>query len=347
MVEKRRRVRVAVIVGAVLTGIGMLLGSWPLRSSPPDQAGAWVQDLLVNVGAAVLLVVPIELISAALSARVEEVSGEVEEARRETSETRDDVVRVRTETAQSVDEIRRDVQGVRDRVATLQEFGDQIAARLAANRAEEEALYRRVGLDGNAPDRETIVEALRRAHASGVVSASHGPRAEPHPGTGDYLRLAFEPNDFGEPEVGFYLGGTGTAGVRGVPWNEDQSATDVLLEVARVLRTEGIEGSFDVAAWFRQISETLVVGASHAERHGIIELCPPQWAVTETGVVPYPNNALRGAEPASVRDPTSVAAMKAWPWVDDDSLDRAVHVWKSIFGARDPWDPPLPGEPPF
>lgn len=335
---------------AIVVGVATLWASWYFTSDRTGEAAVWWQDVLVNVGAAILLVAPIELVSARLSRRVSEVRGEVEIVREETTaavgETREAVRRVREETSQSVDEIRREVDGVREQFATLQDLGAKVAARVAAEQAEEEALYRRVGADGDAPDRSVILEALRRARENNVTSEAYGPRVEPHPGSGEYLRLVYEPSDFDAPDLGFEIVGTSGAVSGGVTvWEEGTSVEDVMVEVAHALSVNGIDPAFDIPDWFRRLSETLLVGFSHPKRHGIIELSPPQWAVTDSGVVPYPEHPLRAQGAGVLRTPRSVAAVKQFPWVDADSFDQAAVVWCEIFGATDPWA--LGDEPPY
>jgi hypothetical protein len=115
-----------------------------------------------------------------------------------------------------------------------------------------------------------------------------------------------------------------------------------MFQLIKSLRSEGVNPKFDAEDWFRRISETLVVGASHIERHEVIELCHPQWAVTRSGIAPYPDNPLRGLGPDSIRSEATLMAVRRSPWVDADSLDQAASTWVRIFGDGNPWGSSAP-----
>lgn len=283
----------------------------------------------MNLGSAVLLVVPIELVSSRLSRRVEAVASETSHA---VGQVREDVRLAGEDTARQVESIRQDVEGVRAQVASMSDFGQRIAERIAAENDADEASFRALGED--APTRDAVVDALRRAQLAGVVSR-WGPRAEAHVGEGDYVHLNYTPGPWGDGELTFDLQAPNGGSIGEVRWDEGVSAEEVMLELARALRRDG---TF-ISDWWKRISETLLVGASHHARREIVELVPPQWAVTDKGIVPYPDNALRGLGPGALRAQRAIIAVKDWPWVDADSADEAAARWLALFGATDdPWE---------
>ncbi|MEU4387285.1 hypothetical protein [Promicromonospora sp. NPDC023805] len=314
----------AVVVGGVVLGL-----SWIVGDTFNSEDGTWWESVLANVGAAILLVAPIAWASDRLTRQVEGVRENVEEVRVESAETRADVRRVRKETSDTIDLLRREV-------ASLRDLGEQVSARRTADEEREVALYRRLGLDGTAPDRDDVVKALRVARETGVVNDRHGPRAELVPYHRDFLGLSYEPNDFGEGSL-FFVVPRNSAVSEYVTWDVGVSTADAVLMVTKALRSSGVNPRFDAGDWFRRISETLVVAASHIERHRIIQLCAPQWVVTSDGIVPYPDRALEGLGPTEIRSDHATTELKKKEWVDADSFDNAVFTWRTIFGHTDPW----------
>lgn len=318
-------------LGAVALGLGFLYASWDLRGGEAGTVDVWLEAVFANVGSAFVLIAPIAWITERLTRQVEDVRENVEEVRVESAGAREDVRRVREETSGTISELRREV-------ASLREFGEQVRSRRAADAVREVGLYRRLGLDEVAPDRDDVINALRIAKETGVVDAAHGPRAELVPGHGDFLQLVLQERESGMSDVFFDILTRSGEGEDSVRWDEGVSATDVMSKLDKALRSAGINPEFDPDDWFKRISETLVVGASHIERHRIIELCPPQWAVTSDGIVPYPDRPLDGLGPQGIRSDHSSTEVKRKDWVDPDSFDNAVYSWRSLFpGPIGPW----------
>lgn len=342
--EDRTPARWPIILTAIGTGIGCLVGAlWVFSFGGTGPVAIWGANSLVTIGGAILLVIPFEWITGRLSRRVEEVHDEVGDVRQDATDAVNAAVEeVRTieqETRQSVADVREEVEAVNRRVSSLAEFADRAAESIQQERDADDSAYG--ALAESEPTRERVIDAMRRAATRGVVSDRHGVRAQMHPGLADYVRLQYTPgSDQDEERLDFTLVETDGHWISTVPWVEGESAVDVMQLLSRALSAAGREGGLNAQAlqhWWSTIAKTLAVGASHPERHGIIELCPSQWAVTDTGVVPYPDHPLRGLGPRSLRNPRSVNAAKDWPWVNEDSLDDAAMVWLALFGEEDPF----------
>lgn len=332
-----------IILGAFAVGFGLLgaaLAVFNTRSTSP--LAIWGGNTLITVGGAVLLVVPFEWITGRLSRRVEEVHDEVGVVRQDTSSA---VRAVEQETRQRVAEVRDEVEDVKRQVSSLTDYADRVAQGLQEEKDEDLRAYRALG--EAEPTREALLDAMRRATRRGIPSERFGGvRAEMHEGHDDYILLAYRAEtDFDKEGIFFHLVEVGGLQISSVEWRADASAEEVTRELARALDAAGREGQLtanDLTRWWSRIAETLVVGASHPKRRKIIEVCPPQWVVTDDGVGPYPDRPLRFMPGAQVRSDSSIQAVAQWPWVHFDSFDKAAAVWVMLFGKTDPWDMPGP-----
>ncbi len=324
---------IAVAAGAL--GIAVLAASWVVPDRLNGDAGTWWEAVLTNVGAAILLIAPIAWASERLTRQVEIVREDVEASRVATDAVREDVRRVREETTQ-------EVEGLRQEVASLRDLSDSLRARRDAEMQRETGAYRRLGLDGTVPAREDVIEALRLAIENGVVEQRYGPRAALGPGRSDYLRLRYEPNDFGESDLFFEVMSVEGWVKRFVAWDEGGLIQDVLFGVTKALRQEGLESSLDASDWFRRLSQTLVIGASHSSLHKIVELHEPQWAVTRDGVTAYEGERWSlGPDQFDYHEVMESVMKEAW--VDPRALGDAIATWKALFAKPSLWGT----EPPF
>jgi hypothetical protein len=268
-----------IAVAAFGLGAIVLAASWIIPNLLPGDMSGWWEAVLTNVGAAILLIAPIAWASERLTRQVDSVREDVEDTRVQTAAVREDVRRVREETSQTV-------AGLRQEVASLRDLSERVRARRLADMEQEAGTYRRLGLNGEEPTRSDVIAALKLATENGVVDDVHGPRAEMGAGSGAYLRLSYVPNDFDDSDLFFEVQSEKGYRIASVAWDEGVPTDDVVLDVLKALRNEGVSAEFDVGTWLQRISETMVAGASSAARHRIIQLCPPQWAVTARGLRP-------------------------------------------------------------
>ena len=303
-----------IAVGVTVAGVAMLAGSRDLSGSASAE---WWSGALVNSGTAVLLFVPLYLLTRSLDRRVERVRAEAVEG-------------VETLTSR-VASFEADVDKRLDDVAR------SVASRLAAERAADAEAFDALA---ERPTRTSVLRALAVGHRQGLIARP--PRVLVN--EGERLYVAFERGgeDEGlaseEDDLTLLLEGIGGEFLDCVVWGGDVSVEDAMFKLGRELeaRSHPSDG-FDVAALFSGLADLLRVASSSPERRPLIQLCPPQWAVREGGVVSYGTGVpLYGIGVARLRHDRSWSAhMAEKSWVDMDSFDDAHLAAVSLFPKED------------
>ncbi|MEU7171275.1 hypothetical protein ABZ949_07275 [Micromonospora tulbaghiae] len=303
---------------ATVIGVGTLLAGFALTS---DGIGDWTSGVLVNIGASVILVVPIYLLTKRLDERIERVGSETQSSVRALAD--------RVETFE---------QGVERRI---DEVASSVASRLAQeSRADAEAF----DALGSAPSRDAVLRALERANELGLISQRRGPRVCVSGDRQLFVQISFNENpDYfrGEEEISFTVEGYDGTALEVVPWSDKDDVEAVLVRLGRVLQRKTAEPHLDVKALFEGLTAALMVAQSDPDRRPIWQLCPPQWAVTEHGIITYGNAPNYGVSiKALARDSHLAGHLADKTWVESDSLEEAVSVALSLDRKREL-------EPPF
>lgn len=317
-----RRIRLrgtdVMLAGVSVGGLGALIAALWLTDAG---LGEWAAGVLVNLGAAVLLVVPLYLLNRRLDARIENV---------------------RAETKASV-------EALTDRVSTVEhEVGlriDDVAAsvskRLAEERVQDLAAFDSLV---EMPTWQTVREALRRADALGLISRERGPRVCVSEEWRVFLRIDFQSRytvEVGGPDgyitltIESFDGGK----IDQITWERGENFEEVMVRVGRAVQRLTSGTNWDIRAFFNELRDALAVAHTSPERRPVWQLCPPQWIVTDRSVVSYGNG--RGpygvAIPDLKNDPHLSVHVREKPWVDVDSFEKAEHVGITLFEEPPPF----------
>lgn len=303
---------------ATVTGVGALLGGYVLTS---DGIGNWTSGVLVNIGASVILVVPVYLLTKRLDQRIEQVGSETQSS----------------------------VQALADRVETFEQgverriddIAASVTSRLAQeSRADAEAFQAL----GSAPTRDAVLRALVRANELGLISQRRGPRVCVSEDRQLYVQIGFneEPDYFrGDEEITFTVEEFDGTALEVVPWSDKHEVETILVRLGRVLQRKTTGPHLDVKALFEGLTEALTVAQTDVDRRPIWQLCPPQWVVTEHGLTTYGNAPRYGVSvDALARQEHLGSHIADKAWVDGDSFYDAVTVALSLYRKRNL-------EPPF
>jgi hypothetical protein len=263
------------------------------------------------------LLVPIEVISRRLQRAVQAVGEETASA----------VEAVREETAASVAGLTARVADFEQEVGRrLEDASLAITQRLAAEQAADVAAF---DVFVNGPTRDGIIAALRRAVDLGLINGQRGPRARVDGDRDVFLRLDYEP--------AHESGWTGELVPDGVTlivedgaghridatwWAPGESFEDAMVAVGRIVQRVAVAGTFDVAAGFRQLRDLLTIAYDSPERRPLLQLCPPQWAITDTGIVTV-GHPTYFVPLSRLRQPETARDVGQKQWVDADSFEEA------------------------
>lgn len=299
-------------------GVAMLGLSRALTGS--DMA-EWLSGALVNAGTAVLLFVPLYLVTRSLDRHVERVRSEAVEG-------------VETLTARVAD-FEADI----DR--RLEEVAQTVTSRLAAERTADAEAFDALTVR---PTRADVLRALAVGHRQGLISAP--PRVLVNAGRGLYVAFEYAGEDENvvseTDDLTLLIQGLEGTFLDCAVWSANDSVEDVMFRLGRQLEARSHpRDDFDVAALFSGLADLLRVAASSPERRPLRQLCPPQWAVREGGVVSYG----QGTPLYSVRV-ERLRREQGWsrhmadkPWVDIESFEDAYEAALALFPEQD--------EPPF
>jgi hypothetical protein len=298
----------------VVVGAALLVTSWLTAHVAGRE---WVSDVLVNGGTAVLLFAPFYWLTRGLDRHIEEV---------------------RQETATSVEGLTERVTRFESDVdRRLEEVAASVSQRLADERAADSASIERLR---TAPSRPAVVEALSRATELGLVVAAHPPRVAVSDRQRLYLSVKYETEDEGwhraDDELVFALENIAGTPQEWIPWSVDESVDDVFVRIGRALQKMTGE-DLDVARYFDDLADLLSVAQAHPARRPIVQICPPQWAITTRGVERYDAPHEYGFTHEKLASDTGLTRHIAEKqWGDVDSFEEAYMVALDLFPKEEP-----------
>lgn len=312
--RRYRRRELAIIFGAILIGIVLLLGALAVPMSrwfpnPEPSWWGWLEGVLLNVGAAFLILAPIEWFSSRLRQDVEAVETRQEER----------VEEVRREAADRTARLER-------KVASLSELNTQVSERLDAGLAEDEAMFRAFAAG---PTAERVEKALKQAlkrdliHEAGVrVPVSND----------DDARLLFRTSSRGlELDLETIAGEV----LETIAWPAEEPAVDALTRVGRALEKAGRRKP-DPTLIFERLSESLLLAAREPGLRPLVEYFPPQWVVTTEAIVGFRGQGQLYVVSHNVPNRLAMDAhVKGKPWLDYESYDEAHGVAAYLFPLTD------------
>lgn len=317
---RRPRGTDVMLTGVTVGGFAMLAAALGVTRAGP---GEWAAGVLVNVGAAVLLVIPLYLLNRRMDERIE---------------------RVRVETVSGVQALTERVSAFESEVERrLGDVAESVSARLAQERVDDMASFDALL---HTPTRRAVEEALRRADELGLISRKRGPRVCVSETWQVYVRVGFIEAGASSADglVRFVVEDVTGKSLDTVQWLRDESVEDVMVRVGRAVHRTASTDDFNVEALFRGLREALGVAYSHPHRRPIYQLCPPQWAVTDRGMVTY---GVYGAVPLchfhvlSLKERLDVFSeeLADKPWIHFASFDAAQEAALAL--ALHAFDPPF------
>jgi hypothetical protein len=328
--RKRRTVQVTAV--GTLVGVLMLAGSFLLAqlSSTHPTAGWW-SSVLVELGGAVLLLVPLYLVTLTLERDIDAVR----------EETVASVDQVRADTTSSVDALNERVTSFQSDVEQrLDDIVSSVSHRLAQERFRESTV--RVALR-TAPTRDKVVEALRTGIARNWISENRPPRVAasnpwgPHVG----FRLTESPYEGGSPDLALIVEDFGGDEVAWLEWGEAEPIPAMMVLLAQKIESE-YGGYLDVASIFTGLADLLEIASTDPDRRPIVQLCPPRWAVTMHGVVAYGDGLpAYHIDHRRLRSERIGQDMAEKTWSDQDSFNVARSVAIALFPEPRSDDPPF------
>lgn len=246
-----------------------------------------------------------------------------------------------------VDDHLRDLETWRDRWSAAKQgasrtpsVGAKSAALLAERRAKDRALFAAVEIDETP---ESIFAALNRALALGMISPS-GCEIE-LPGT--EFMLHFTPSRKDDPRAIFVvtLLDQDRRRLSNLNWNRDGSTADFLVDVAERLQVFGEypgDEAFDPAMILRRLRDLLELGyhcAIGGSIHGnrvldIVRLFPPQWALTDDGLLNLEGGGGYTISAAQLHEPGWLEHMRKKPWVDPTRFAKALRAAQLLENER-------------
>jgi hypothetical protein len=288
--------------GAVGVGASLILASFTFVAA--GQEDDWRANALLTIGAAVLLIAPIAIVSSKLTSKITQVRDEV------------------------IDDVE-EFKGEIDR--TLDDIAHAVAEQLQTDRDAHQAAFQWLR---ESPTRAVTLEAIERARALGVIDdRTRHPRV---PITEDgplYLafwgqKVALEsptgPTRPGEV-VALEVERADGALVERLTWGERESTTGIMVRVGHIVEQTTGEKDVNVEGIFNGLADLLDVGNSHPKRRPAIELCPPQWVVTTRGITRYGDG--RPPIDFSVQRLRDDQELTGWiqsrQWADIESFEEA------------------------
>lgn len=259
---------VAVVLLLTALVVPMIMG-WTQDDRPA--VWAWAEAVLINVGAAIGLVAPIEWFVSRFRRAVED------------SERRQDerVQAVRVENASKFEEIT-------ERLNSLEQIDQRVAQQLDDAQAADHAMFRSV-TDEDATGAAAI-QALTRATQRRLIS-TRGVRVPCNEVDGFHLWLTVPS---GRHYVSVRVVDETEKNVVGMNWPGSMTAQDMLVSLGKAIRNKGFDARPSAPAVLNGLAETLVHADSYDFARPIIQHFPPQWALTDTAIVARGPGAGRG-----------------------------------------------------
>ncbi|MFF4198282.1 hypothetical protein [Nonomuraea sp. NPDC001831] len=307
------------LVAAIcLMGLLCVWGSWSIQ----DQS--WPSGVLVEIGATFLLFGPLLLIQKRTERRLNEVQDVQTVIQQRQEETATEISALSDELALTKDELQ----------ATREELSARVMERLNEARREDELAFEAVD---KAPSVASVAGALNRAQTLGLV-AQRGPRVEIFD-TSTYLRFDFIEDDEGGWVVELFIEDQDGAPIDAIGWHKEERAEDILVTLGEKLLANRLypgDRDFDSAQIFADLSSLLKIAHSKSSGYNplgrVIQICPPQWAVTETGIKTIKDSSY-GIPASRLHEDDWLDHMRGKVWVDYDSFSQALQDAIALFDA--------------
>jgi hypothetical protein len=285
-------------------------------------ARAWWSGVLVNVGTAVVLLGPLYFLTERLGRRIEGV---------------------RQETAMRVGDLTERVETFeRDVDRRLDDVAASVNRRLAEERERDASALDDLGEQMTRP---VLVDAMSRALALGVIGERRGPRVPVAEDADVFLRFDYRPDD-GEPwgaveMLALCLETSDGSVLDRVEWKDNSDPTDVLVHLGRGVHRVTTQVDLDVEWCMTRLRDTLQVAWQSEQLRPILQLCPPQWVVTESGASAYGQDSGFHYTVLKNDVDSMFHHVLEKPWVDRDSFEDACrvvpHICAPDFDDSPPW----------
>ncbi|MCR1984059.1 hypothetical protein NSA53_17660 [Cellulosimicrobium cellulans] len=284
---------------------------WTPETTP--RGWAWTEAVLVNLGAAIALIAPIEWFISRLRRDVEDVEAR-QEQRVEEAEARQEqrVEEVREETAAAIG-------ALQETVDSLTKLDREVAEGLDAVRAADLQQFRSVAADDTTGTEACLVLSralkLKRISGSGVRVAVSEQRE---------LHVVFVPmlnTTTGKHRVHLSLHRSNSHDRLGHLYWQHETPKEILVKLGTLVRDLGSDERPTATSVLGGLADALVFAEEHALARPLIQYFPPQWAMTDAAIAaPEYNYAIRHDRPD--RRGMDVRA-KGLTWLDFDSYDAA------------------------
>jgi ABC-type multidrug transport system fused ATPase/permease subunit len=312
----------ALLIAAV--AVGLLYWSWD------SQTSTWESAVLVGFGSALLLFVPLAILTRGIETALDRVSTRQEQISTRQEETASDVAQLAEEVAQTQADLR----------LTREQLSEVVREQITENKSKDSVLFKAVG---EAPSQADVLNSLVRAKEMGIIS-DQGCRVDLI--SDCYLRFKPEwrsddPDDIGanrESVIELTLERIDATALRSVDWYAGSSPSEIAVSVAQLMQASGVysgDNLFDAGKIFAGLSALLNVGhdsitsgAISPVRH-IIQLCPPQWAVCDDGIYCTQRSYTLAAN--RMNEPRLLADMNEKTWADMNSFEEASNACRALF----------------
>lgn len=286
---------------------------WTSETTP--RGWAWTEAVLVNLGAAIALIAPIEWFIARLRRDVEEVEAR-QEQRVEEAEARQE---------QRVEEVREQataaIEALQETVDSLTKLDRMVDEGMDEATAADHELFR--SLASEETTGSEAARALERAQSLGRTSSTYGLRVPVSDAR--ELHLVFSPMFVVNNPRASYVRVTlqkadSLAAVLHLAWRRETTA-EILVTIGKLVRDAGFDERPSATTILGGLSDALVFADVHPEARPLIQYFAPQWALTESAIV-----APAKAYPISHKRLDRVAMdvqAKGKRWLDFDSYDAA------------------------
>lgn len=260
-------------------------------------------------------------------------------------ETTQESIRSRqTETALEISSLAQDVEQTKNELHfALERLSVDFSERMSTNRrADREAIE----AIEKSPSRQTVFSALHFARRRGYIP-ENGCRVHVL-GTDTYLRFraaVYDKMQNINPQIiisSLTIDLEGQSGdiYRTLSWDGSQSATDILVWLAKTLEDLHLypgDKAFDAVRIFADLKALLLlthekgVGehASYGGLKGVIQFCAPQWAVTDRSVIrvdgPYTIEVDR------LEEMDWCDHVRSKGWADEASLYEAIESARALY----------------
>lgn len=305
------------LVVAILLLLAALIVPMVMGWAPAEVPSwwAWFDAVLINVGAAIALLAPIEWISSRLRRSVEESEDRQE---RRVQEVRDESASRLADFSERLDSLER----LRQRVA--QRFDDAVAA--------DHAMFGSVATEDAAG--VNAIRALTRAKQRGLISG-RGVRV-PYNEEGG-LDLWFQSGTKIDVQIPLVVTDESGQRLANMSWPKTTTAEEMIVQLATVVRSKGRDALPSPDTILNGLADTLV----HADRYEfarpIIQYFPPQWALTDTAIVASVPGFAEGWTIEHTRTDRGLMYRQAHDkeWLDAESFEAARAAAEKLVPLND------------